>query len=93
MDEGRRRLRNRMLRHAIVEVLRGVSAPSHQADGSSLVEMGLVRAVTVDGNSVRIELVLSPGWRPFATDLAAEVRRRVDALPEVTRSEVEVFTS
>lgn len=93
MDEGRTRLRDRMLRDAIVEVLRGVAARSGDGDRGSVVELGLVRAVTVAGSSVRIELVLRSGWRPFATDLAAEVQRRVDALPEVARAEVEVYTS
>jgi metal-sulfur cluster biosynthetic enzyme len=79
-----------MLRDAIVELLRGTFDASGRGDAVSLVDAGLLRRVTVAGDRVQVELALPSQWSPFADALATEVQRRVQALPEVTRSEVSV---
>lgn len=79
-----------MLRDAIVEVLRGAFDAAGDGTAISLVEMVLVRDVAVDGDWARVELVVTSGWQPFASDLASEVQRRLLSLPEVARSEVAV---
>jgi len=90
MDTGHTRLADRMLRDAIVEVLRDTFDASGRGDAISLVDAGLIGQVSVAGDRIRVELALPPAWSPFAGSLAAEVQRRVQALPEVTLTEVSV---
>lgn len=87
MDEASARLRNRMLRDAIVDVLR--ECPVAGPDGGGLV-IDLVRRVTVDGDRARIELAAGFPAGGGMTGLAGEVRRRVESLPEVSRAHVTV---
>jgi metal-sulfur cluster biosynthetic enzyme len=79
-----------MLRDAIIEVLRHAFDPAGGGTEISLVDMGLVRDVAVDGDWARVELVLTPGWRLPTADLVTEVQRRLRSMPELARSEVEV---
>lgn len=90
MGESTVRLRERMLRDAIVDVLRGLFDPCCEEKGISVVEIGLLRDVVVDGDCARVELVLTPAWCPFAARLVTEVQQQVESLPEVARAEVEV---
>jgi hypothetical protein len=77
-----------MLRDAIVEVLRGTFDASGHGDAISLIDAGLLGHVTVEGDRVRIELAVPPKWSPFVDALTSEVQRRVQALPEVTRTDI-----
>lgn len=88
MDGGQAQLRDRMLRDAIMEVLRSPFDPAGQGADISLVEAGLIGHVAVDEDRVRIELPLPGEWSPFAGCLVAEVQRRVEALPEVAVTEI-----
>jgi metal-sulfur cluster biosynthetic enzyme len=90
VEESSVRLAERMLRAAILDVLRSVVDPSRGDGGRSIVDTGLVRHVGVDGNGARVELMLTSGGLPFAPGLVNEVRRRLEALPEVDRADVEV---
>ena len=90
MDGARTQLRDRMLRDAIVEVLRGTFDDCGDGEVISLVDAGLIGHVTVEGDRVRVELALPPEWSPFVGSLATEVRRRVQALPEVMLAEITV---
>jgi metal-sulfur cluster biosynthetic enzyme len=80
-----------MLRDAIVEVLRSTFDACGDGEAISLVDAGLIGQVRVAGGRVRVELALPPTWSSFAGAVAAEVRRRVQALPEVTLTEVSVI--
>ena len=91
MNDGRTRLRDRMLRDAIVEVLRGTFDASGDGEVISVVAAGLIAHVTVEGDRVGVELALPSRWSPFAGPLATEVRRRVEALPEVTLAEISII--
>ena len=91
MDGGRAQLRDRMLRDAIVEVLRSTFDACGDGEAISVVDAGLIGRITVEGDRVRVELALPPEWSPFVGSLATEVRRRVQALPEVTRTEITVI--
>ena len=74
-----------------LEALSDVYDPCCREKGISVVEMGLVKAVrTGDDGRVRVELMLTSGWCPFAVDLVTQVRERVEALPEVEDATVEV---
>lgn len=64
----------------IIDALRLVYDPCCQAKGISVVDMGLVRSVDVDGESARVELVLTSGWCPFSVDLLRTVRQKVTEL-------------
>jgi metal-sulfur cluster biosynthetic enzyme len=75
---------------AIIDALRSVYDPCCQERGISVVDMGLVRSVDVDGDRARVELVLTTGWCPFTTHLLTAVRERVESLPEVEGAAVEV---
>jgi metal-sulfur cluster biosynthetic enzyme len=75
---------------AIIDALRSVYDPCCQERGISVVDMGLVRSVDVDGHRARVELVLTTGWCPFTTHLLTAVRERVESLPEVEGAAVEV---
>jgi hypothetical protein len=91
MDGGHTRLRDRMLRDAIVEVLRRPFDASGDREVLSVVGAGLLGQVTVEGDRVQIELAVPPKWSPFAGALTSEVQRRVQALPEVTLTEITVI--
>ncbi|MDQ3286294.1 MAG: iron-sulfur cluster assembly protein [Actinomycetota bacterium] len=56
----------------------------------SVVDMGLIESVTVRERKVRIEMVLTTGWCPFASRLLEMVEEEVGGLPEVNTVEVEV---
>ncbi len=86
-------LRDRMLRDAIVDVLRSAFKPSGDGQPISLVDAGLIGHVAAEGNRVRVELPLSSEWSPFAGSLLSEIQRRVQALPEVTVTEIAVISS
>jgi metal-sulfur cluster biosynthetic enzyme len=90
MEKGTLRLAERMLRAAILDVLRGVLDPTRPDTGISIVDTGLVHRIDVDGNRARVELMLASGSHPVASSLVTEVRRRLEALPEVDRADVAV---
>jgi metal-sulfur cluster biosynthetic enzyme len=77
-----------MLRDAIVDVLRGMTAP--WARGSSLDDTGLVGHVAVDGDRVVVEVVCRRDRRRMAAGIITEVRQRLTALPELARADVTV---
>jgi hypothetical protein len=80
MGEGTSSLRDRMVRHAIVDLLSELAGPA---------DAGGVLDVRVDGDSVRVELRL-PGRWPALAGTVDEVERRLRSLPEVARSHVVV---
>jgi metal-sulfur cluster biosynthetic enzyme len=74
----------------IVEALREVHDPCCAERGISVVDMGLVRGVTVDEGNARVELILTTGWCPFVLDLLGSITERIEALPEIGGAQVEV---
>jgi metal-sulfur cluster biosynthetic enzyme len=77
-------------RTAVMEALRSVYDPCCQEKGLSVVDMGLVRSVAVDGDQARVELLLTTGWCPFAANLVGMISERIEALPGLTGADVEV---
>jgi metal-sulfur cluster biosynthetic enzyme len=76
---------------AVVEWLRDVYDPCCREKGISVVDMGIVRSVTVaSGGDARVELMLTSGWCPFAAHLLTQVRERVEAIPGIARAEVDI---
>jgi metal-sulfur cluster biosynthetic enzyme len=78
------------IRTAIMDALRSVHDPCCQEKGISVVDMGLVRSVAVDGGQARVELLLTTGWCPFAANLIGMISERVNGLPGVDGSSVEI---
>ena len=79
VNEGSALLRDRMLRDAVLEVLRG--APGIQPADCSVAE--LVRRVTVEDGQARIELLSVPC-------LLGAVRRWVESMPEINQAVITV---
>jgi len=73
-----------------LDALSEVYDPCCREKGISVVEMGLVRSVHAAGGHVRVELLLTSGWCPFASRVLGEVRERMEAQPGVTDAEVEI---
>ena len=73
-----------------MEALASVYDPCCQEKGLSVVDMGLVRRVDLDGDQARVELLLTTGWCPFAANLVGQISERVAALPGMAGSTVEV---
>ena len=75
---------------AVMDALRSVHDPCCRDKGISVVDMGLVRSVAVDGGRARVELLLTTGWCPFAANLVGMITDRVNQLPGVAGSSVEI---
>jgi metal-sulfur cluster biosynthetic enzyme len=73
-----------------LDALREVYDPCCREKGISVVDMGLVRAVHQTGDQVRVELLLTSGWCPFASRVLTEVAERIEAQPGVAAAEVEI---
>ena len=71
---------------AIVDALRDVYDPCCADRGVSIVDMGVVEDVRVDGAHVDVDLVLTSGWCPFVmsmSDAIPERLRRMDGVDSV----------
>ncbi len=75
---------------AVMEALASVYDPCCQEKGLSVVDMGLVRRVDLDGDRARVELLLTTGWCPFAANLVAQITERVAAVTGTAGSTVEI---
>jgi metal-sulfur cluster biosynthetic enzyme len=74
-----------------LDALADVYDPCCREKGISVVEMGLIKAVRAgDDGRVRVELMLTSGWCPFAARLLTEIRDRIAAQPGVAPDGVEV---
>ena len=72
------------------DALSDVYDPCCREKGISVVEMGLVRSVRAAGGPVRVELLLTSGWCPFAARVLTEIQDRIEAQPGVTAADVEI---
>ncbi|MEW6635725.1 MAG: metal-sulfur cluster assembly factor [Actinomycetota bacterium] len=77
-------------RAAVMRALEECYDPCCEERRISVVDMGLIERVRVDGGSVRIEMLLTSGWCPFVARLLEMVREKVGALPGVKEVDVEV---
>ena len=75
----------------IVDALGYVYDPCCAERGLSVVDMGLVEDVHVEGSNVRVELVLTTGWCPFVASLSATIPERLRQLRGVENVEVNVL--
>lgn len=77
-------------REAVIRALDECYDPCCQDQKISVVDMGLIESVRIRGREVRIEMVLTTGWCPFASRLLEMVEEKVGGLPEVDVVGVEV---
>jgi FeS assembly SUF system protein len=57
----------------------------------NIFDLGLIYRLVLDAtNAVKVEMTLTAPGCPVAGDIVAEVRRKIEAIPEVPRAEVEL---
>jgi len=77
-------------REAVIQALGNCYDPCCRDRKISVVDMGLIESIEVRRREVRIEMVLTTGWCPFASRLLEMIREEVGKLPAVDAVEVEV---
>jgi metal-sulfur cluster biosynthetic enzyme len=70
--------------------LAAVYDPCCRDRGISVVDMGLLRSVTVHDRHARVELLLTSGWCPFAARVLTDVEEAIAGQPGVDTCEVEI---
>jgi metal-sulfur cluster biosynthetic enzyme len=73
-----------------VRALSDVFDPCCREKGISVVDMGLLRSVSVRDRHARVELLLTSGWCPFAARVLTDVEEAIRAEPGVESCEVEI---
>jgi metal-sulfur cluster biosynthetic enzyme len=73
-----------------VRALSEVYDPCCREKGISVVDMGLLRSVSVADGHARVELLLTSGWCPFAARVLTDVEHAIATLPGVDSCEVEI---
>jgi metal-sulfur cluster biosynthetic enzyme len=74
----------------VIEALRDVYDPCCADRGISIVDMGVVEDVRVEGARVRVDLVLTTGWCPFVVNMSSAIPERLRLLGGVEDVDVEV---
>jgi len=77
-------------REAVIRALDNCYDPCCRERRISVVDMGLIESVEIQDREVRIEMVLTTGWCPFAARLLEMVEEEVGDLPDVDGVDVEV---
>jgi metal-sulfur cluster biosynthetic enzyme len=75
---------------AVIQALDNCYDPCCRDRKISVVDMGLIESVEVQDREVRIEMILTTGWCPFAARLLEMVKEEVGGLPGVDGVAVEV---
>ena len=77
-------------RPACLDALRNVYDPCCADRGISLIDMGVVEDVRVDGSHVAVDLVLTTGWCPFVATMSSANPDRLKRLEGVETVDVRV---
>lgn len=77
-------------REQILEALREVYDPCCEDRRLSVVDMGLIDDIRLDGECASVDLVLTSGWCPFMVPLVDTIRARVAGLESVAAADVRV---
>jgi metal-sulfur cluster biosynthetic enzyme len=77
-------------RGRIMAALDGIYDPCCAEKQISVVDMGLIDNLEVDGSTAKVDLVLTSGWCPFSVDLLGTVKEAVESVPEIEEASVEV---
>jgi metal-sulfur cluster biosynthetic enzyme len=73
-----------------VRALSEIYDPCCREKGISVVDMGLLRSVSVRDGHARVELLLTSGWCPFAARVLTDVETAIGAQPGIDSCEVEI---
>ena len=77
-------------RPALIDALREVYDPCCADRGISIVDMGVVEDVRLDGSHVDVDLVLTTGWCPFVASMSSAIPERLTRLDGVETVDVKV---
>ena len=77
-------------RPELIDALREVYDPCCSDRGISIVDMGVVEDVRVDGSHVAVDLVLTTGWCPFVASMSSAIPDRLRAIDGVESVDVQV---
>jgi metal-sulfur cluster biosynthetic enzyme len=77
-------------RAALIDALRDVYDPCCADRGISIVEMGVVEDVHVEGSHVRVDLVPTTGWCPFVANMSSAIPDRLRRLAGVDTVDVRI---
>jgi metal-sulfur cluster biosynthetic enzyme len=72
------------------EALRDVYDPCCADRGISIVDMGIVEEVRVDGTHVQVDLVPTTGWCPFVANMSSAIPDRLQRFDGVETVDVSV---
>jgi metal-sulfur cluster biosynthetic enzyme len=75
---------------AVIGALGNCYDPCCRERRISVVDMGLIESIEIENRRVKIEMVLTTGWCPFASRLLEMVTEEVGALPAVAGVDVDV---
>ena len=79
-----------MTRDVLIDALREVYDPCCADRGISIVDMGVVEDVRVDGSHVDVDLVLTTGWCPFVASMSTAIPEALTAIDGVNSVDVKV---
>ena len=77
-------------RDLVWDALREVYDPCCADRRISIVDMGVVEDVRIDGGRVHVDLVLTTGWCPFVASMSDAIPARLRDLPGVESVDVQV---
>ena len=77
-------------REAVIQALDECYDPCCRDRRISVVDMGLIENIEIQDQDVRIEMVLTTGWCPFAARLLEMVKEEVGSLPAVNAVDIEI---
>ena len=77
-------------RSVLIDALRGVYDPCCADRGISIVDMGVVEDVRVDGSHVAVDLVLTSGWCPFVASMSSTIPDALNQVEGVETVDVQV---
>ncbi len=77
-------------RPALIDALREVYDPCCADSGISIVDMGVVEDVRLDGSHVDVDLVLTTGWCPFVASMSSAIPDRLMRLDGIQSVDVKV---
>ena len=76
----------------LLDALRDVHDPCCADRGISIVDMGVVEDVHVEGAHVRVDLVPTTGWCPFVANMSSAIPDRLQRLAGVESVDEPVWT-
>ena len=79
-----------MTKDVLMDALRDVYDPCCADRGISIVDMGVVEDVRVDGSHVAVDLVLTTGWCPFVATMSNAIPERLKRLDGIETVDVRV---